>query len=610
MRAYAHGITAVSALVSCNMVFDAPSVNLTTVAVTLIASWLPDLDNSRSTIPTIMRHICRAIFKYELDTQRWLIHRSSTHSAGFTAILLLGVYLAAPAFLGPFAIGYCSHLLADTSSGPGVRLIGHWWCKSYFKIPSGSAEESIAVMIALCPIAFFTMIIVPAGGSRSFVLDLVATPDAAHEKIQTAPDHAWTVSVERPVFRVGTKPAHTQDWPGSEPSFLGNSLPTILDNEPAIPTGEYAFVSSLTNNRFLVRDKNGVAHVMGRDGSLLAIGHVKAVKGEKLHTQVFELAPTRTPLLSLCEQLEAFELSNTHFINGELALDTDFILPAPTNGYQTVTAERRRLTLSYTEAGELRRTLDHHQDLAVALVETGKLQVTVKVHANDTALLARIAERLAGHDANNAPRMAVPVEYRLRLSDLSGLKLGEGQRVMQGQVLAHTTLHEEELRLVQETLSKLAEAEHALKSAKTQAQKSADEALAALEFDKDALVSKRDELLQLADEGEGDDDDDGELDASRPLRLRAKALLNEGGYPEKIRVVQARMTDVERTMANELASLDERLVRIADQRLEMTVRIEELKRKSAVHAPADGVVMGLRVSVDGDVVVRFFLVRD
>lgn len=114
----------------------APPVNMSTwcagLGVCLAGSLLPDIDHPRSMLGSklwfISGPIC-ALFG----------HRSITHSllavmvAALLALVLTGQQGAIPALGFAFALGYASHVLADSFTQPGVPLL--WPMKTRYCVP-------------------------------------------------------------------------------------------------------------------------------------------------------------------------------------------------------------------------------------------------------------------------------------------------------------------------------------------------------------------------------------------------------------------------------------------------------------------------------------------
>lgn len=499
-------------------------------------------------------------------------------------------------------------------------------------------------MFAAAPILLVAFVVVPAGGSRAFALQVVGTPAAALEHIQTAPNHEWELQVRKPLLRVGMTPAHkASDGEATDaPStFLGVPLgfPKLLSSEPAVPVGKYRFVSSLDDYRFVVRDENGVAQVLGDDATILATGHVTAHKGRPVQTHRLDVALQQCAVAVLVKSLGVLEVEGAeHILNGELALDQDVVVPAPAVGFAMVKSERRKLTLVYAEVRDLERVVEAVPQLGACLVETGVLSITIRTDKHDTTTASGIMQTLGSltggrgqttssvRYGNGSPLLpsTIPVEFTLKTKDLASLKLHEGKYVARGELLAQTALFDDERALVQSEVEQLLETETAIESAIAETMRTRTTEADVLAKKAEELERQVGELKELAKITETDDElakrcerlglrvsGDWQKKAEERLRLKAQAVLNDGGMEEDLLETKVRLEQVRRSMAERTAELEGELSEVAAKKTLLNSRLDTLARSAFVFAPASSVVTGLRVNVDGDaVVVRFFLVRE
>lgn len=135
-----------------------------TYPVAAAASWLPDLDNPRSTLGNglsrsknpwwnaITRPPSWALRTTSFFLVRTVGHRTLTHSLpGFVVFLILAwmVFGRFPDLFLALAAGYASHILADALNTPGVPLL--WPLDWRFRLlPGGVRSGGVAeVVVAL-----------------------------------------------------------------------------------------------------------------------------------------------------------------------------------------------------------------------------------------------------------------------------------------------------------------------------------------------------------------------------------------------------------------------------------------------------------------------------
>ena len=110
------------------------------IAISLIATYIPDIDSSNSKLGR------KIIFR---PLQFFVKHRGFFHSFTFlflaTFIFLMIIPIIAPGFF----VGYASHLFADSLTISGITPFFPWKKKISWKIRTGSWIEKILFFILL-----------------------------------------------------------------------------------------------------------------------------------------------------------------------------------------------------------------------------------------------------------------------------------------------------------------------------------------------------------------------------------------------------------------------------------------------------------------------------
>lgn len=153
MNGTTHAIFGVGALAGAALALDVePAMYAYPVAV--VAAWLPDVDNPRSTLGNglsrrknpftnaVTRPISWALRTASFFLVRVVGHRTLTHSLLGLAILLLPVWLllgSFPNLVLALAAGCVSHIVADALNTPGVPLL--WPLRWRFRLLPGGIRS-------------------------------------------------------------------------------------------------------------------------------------------------------------------------------------------------------------------------------------------------------------------------------------------------------------------------------------------------------------------------------------------------------------------------------------------------------------------------------------
>ena len=168
MNATTHAVFGVAALAGTALVVGADPPAYAYPAA-IVASWLPDVDNPRSTLGNGLGRSKNPVFNlvsrplsWALRTTSFLLvrtvgHRTLTHSLVGVLIFALPIWL----FLGGFpnlafalVVGYASHVLADALNTRGVPLL--WPLGKPFRLVPGGVRSggAVEVAVALATLAF------------------------------------------------------------------------------------------------------------------------------------------------------------------------------------------------------------------------------------------------------------------------------------------------------------------------------------------------------------------------------------------------------------------------------------------------------------------------
>ena len=168
LNATTHAVFGVAALAGTALVVGADPPAYAYPAA-IVASWLPDVDNPRSTLGNGLGRSKNPVFNlvsrplsWALRTTSFLLvrtvgHRTLTHSLVGVLIFALPIWL----FLGDFpnlafalVVGYASHVLADALNTRGVPLL--WPLGKSFRLVTGGVRSggAVEVAVALATLAF------------------------------------------------------------------------------------------------------------------------------------------------------------------------------------------------------------------------------------------------------------------------------------------------------------------------------------------------------------------------------------------------------------------------------------------------------------------------
>jgi inner membrane protein len=153
MMARSHVMIALAAWAATARELHVPLLDPIDLALVVAGSLLPDIDHPKSWIGRRTRPISTAIASA-------LGHRGITHSAfAVAALTMLPLHAGyRRAGVSALAIGYLSHLAADTLTPRGLRLT--WPLRGTWGIPlcrTGSDMESVIVTVVIGGIAWWTL---------------------------------------------------------------------------------------------------------------------------------------------------------------------------------------------------------------------------------------------------------------------------------------------------------------------------------------------------------------------------------------------------------------------------------------------------------------------
>lgn len=182
LNATTHAIFGIGALAGAALLVGAdPPLWVYPAAV--FASWLPDVDNPRSTLGNGLSRSKNPLWNAITRPPSWALrttsfflvrtvgHRTLTHSLVGFALFLMSVWLLFGSFPDLFialVVGYASHILADALNTPGVPLL--WPLGWRFRVlpggvrSGGFAEAVVALVAAILTASGIFMLYPVLGG--------------------------------------------------------------------------------------------------------------------------------------------------------------------------------------------------------------------------------------------------------------------------------------------------------------------------------------------------------------------------------------------------------------------------------------------------------------
>jgi inner membrane protein len=122
------------------------------IALVLLATMLPDIDNLNSYIGKRARALSRTVRFFSK-------HREFFHSLACSLLLGMLLLVIAPNIAFPFFIGYSMHILADSFTVEGVQIL--WPLEKRSKGPiktNGLTEKIIFAILIIADIVYFSYI--------------------------------------------------------------------------------------------------------------------------------------------------------------------------------------------------------------------------------------------------------------------------------------------------------------------------------------------------------------------------------------------------------------------------------------------------------------------
>ncbi|MEK6823727.1 MAG: metal-dependent hydrolase [Nanoarchaeota archaeon] len=110
------------------------------IAISLIATYIPDIDSSNSKLGR------KIIFR---PLQFFVKHRGFFHSFTFLFLIIFIFVIFLPRISLGFFVGYASHLFADSLTISGITPFFPWKKKISWKIRTGSWIENILFFVLL-----------------------------------------------------------------------------------------------------------------------------------------------------------------------------------------------------------------------------------------------------------------------------------------------------------------------------------------------------------------------------------------------------------------------------------------------------------------------------
>lgn len=662
MTARTHIMVAATVLATVNFLSGSPPFTPEGVVVCLVAALLPDLDNRRSDLQKFIRAVLLTITRREPVFLERLVHRESTHSLFFLGAVFLSTYFLARGWCVYATLGIASHLYCDTFQSPGWKLVGYIQFRSQAVIPVGSREENVFCAVHTIPLVLFLAIVLPSGGSKQFMLGMVGSPAAVLEYIREDPEHLWDIEVREPLVSLtysrlrpqpaggagtglGQGPAPIKfEGAGPEDSGvlgwfkvlaarLGSLSASASTGAGGVRPGTYRFVAGLEKDVPLLRSRETGELVTVGEGPreiLIALGHLRPVRGEAVHTATVNLAPRRVLLGSLVRDLGQLSgVGVEHHVNGTLLLDREVRVASSPGQFSVLTSEGRILRLRFALGGDGgARWRFAPEGAEAALVEEGALMVTFRLRDGELPQLppglAALVDRSAPGTAPGAwpagqAEVLVPFQFRVA-GDESCLLVREGDRVVVGQVIARSHLLDGDIASIEAELRALDQQAAAIVAAR----KAGPEELAAQEALVEARrceTKKRVAALLLLEPGSLDGDPGWRAllhehgvgvgvepgAAARAILQRVAALRQ--GLVGSLEADEARLAEARAGLARSVEAHAAASVALARRQGELGARLRELKERSTIHATHAGEMRVLRVQVvDHQLVIEGYIV--
>jgi len=509
---------------------------------------MPDVDTTTSGPGRFVRPLSSWL-------ERRFGHRALTHSLPFLlalALLLYPLHRASPGVYLAFLWGYLSHLLLDTLNTNGVPLLWPWRVQFWLfasrdlRIPYGSPQEAtLALFLALAGFAIWP---VAGSGFDTAFRHLVASPETAVVDYLKWRDRRQ-VYVELSGFNRETQ----EDI-----------------------SGRFRVVEALGRQGVLIEDELGRTLAVARNGQVVAY-RVRAYPGERATVREYRLDLGGRLVGDLLAALP--RSARRVWVTGELELATEPPpLVAPVGTYPRLrAASGNRLLLHAARPEDL-------VPLSAAFVRAGSAVVRAEFVPGEEASLEM---------PDIKPPGVHPVVIR-NLPGLSGLLVGPGDRVLEGEPLARyvddapledlrdrSSARREEARAVRE---ELARAEEAHRSERRRLARAVREAEESLERTRYLVMAGAEPRLKLQD-------------AESALE-RARAALED----EALRYTSKRtaLENRRRSLELEAARLERQRQRTASQQLVRSPVAGRVAEVRVREVGAEGVTVEVVVVEEGD----------
>jgi inner membrane protein len=378
-----------------------------TGAFACLGALLPDVDTPTSTIGRLAAPLARAL-------ERRFGHRTVTHS--FVGLALATAPVAPLAWLNPqwplaFGLGYLSHLLIDCANKAGVPLFYPSPIRAVlprseaFRVAVGSRAE-LGVLVAL---AVALAILLPL-----------------HEMGFTRALHALTRTMAGAI-------RDYRGWQGRNEVWV--QVDGIFQRSARRVQARYRVLGVVDAATLVVLDPGtGQVHSVGtsRDADLYP-DRIRAHQGRAIRVRSRPVVLTQQLLGDLLREVP--REGETYFLGTVKTADAPVVTPQPEQ-YEVLRAGARELELRFARPRDLQDPA-----LATLFVLSGQVLVQTTVPDGAAPSPAPTSAVTAPPEFDDVTELVIP-----HLTDPAReLRVREGERIRQGQLLARLTYQDPEL---------------------------------------------------------------------------------------------------------------------------------------------------------------------